>query len=207
MSKKNSLAHSFYLSNNVVNMSKLLLGKILETHIDNQITSGIIVETEAYAGENDKAAHSYRNKKTHRNQAMFKLGGIAYVYRCYGIHNLFNLVTNQVNKPQGILIRAIKPVCGINYMLKRRKMSKISYNLTSGPGKLSQALGITSAHNMLSLEGPEIFIKDTKERILSKNIISSPRIGVEYAGKDALKLWRFRIKKNPWCSQQGKNNL
>ena len=195
------LPESFYLSNNVVQISQALLGKVLETNISNRKTSGVIVETEAYAGKHDRASHSYQNKKTQRNSAMFKDGGHAYIYLCYGIHSLFNVVTNIKGTPQAVLIRAIEPVNGIEQMLKRRKMKKLSTNLTSGPGKLCQALGISLQHNKVSLQGPNISVYDSGITVSRSSIIACPRIGVDYAGKDALKPWRFYIKLNPWHSK------
>tara|TARA_B100001750_G_C15483198_1_gene586777 strand:- start:37 stop:633 length:597 start_codon:yes stop_codon:yes gene_type:complete len=195
------LPESFYLSNNVVQISQLLLGKVLETKINNKTTSGIIVETEAYSGQNDKASHSYKNKKTQRNSAMFENGGHTYIYLCYGIHALFNVVTNIKEIPQAVLIRSIEPVKGAQHMLKRRGMKKISTHLTSGPGKLCQALGISLQHNKVSLQGPNISIYDSGITISRSSIIACPRIGVDYAGKDALKPWRFYIKSNPWRSK------
>ena len=132
---------SFYVSDDTLNISKHLLGKLLVTKINEEKTAGIIVETEAYLGINDKASHSYNNIKTKRNDAMFAKGGIAYIYLCYGIHNMFNIVTNNKHEPQAVLIRAVEPVIGVPTMLKRRKMNQLSYKVTSGPGKLTQALG------------------------------------------------------------------
>jgi len=197
MNKETILKKTFYLDSDIILLSKLLLGKVIETNIDNKKTSAIIVETEAYAGIHDKASHSYQNKKTIRNQNMFKEGGIAYIYLCYGMHSLFNVVTNLKNHPQAILIRAVEPIKGIHHMEKRRNQ-KISYNLTSGPGKLTQALGIQLKDNGSLLNGPLILIKDIGINI--NQIKSSPRIGVSYAKDDALKPWRFRIKDNKWCS-------
>jgi len=136
---------------------------------------------------------------TKRNKIMFNNGGVAYVYVCYGIHTLFNIVTNKESIPHAILIRAIEPLKGISIMKKRRNFSNL-YNLTSGPGKLTQALGISMQHNGTSLLGPEIILRQYKK--ISKNdIISSPRVGIAYAGKDILNPWRFRISDNKWCSK------
>ena len=195
---KEILHKPFYLSEDVVDISRQLLGKVIETSFYHHITAGIIVETEAYASKNDQASHSSIGK-TRRNSTMFKAGGIAYIYLCYGIHSLFNVVVSNANNPQAVLIRAIQPISGIKYMLQRRKMQKISYHITSGPGKVSQALSIKLNHNGYNLQDSKIKIYDTKEPVLKHNIISSPRIGVSYAGQDALKPWRFRIKGNPWC--------
>ena len=195
------LPPSFYLLNDILKVSKQLLGKLLLTNINGARTAGIIVETEAYAGIDDRASHSYNNNKTKRNEAMFFKGGIAYIYLCYGIHNLFNVVTNTEKDPQAVLIRAIEPTIGIQNMLKRRKIDKLSHNLTSGPGKLSEALGLSLDYNKTSLQGPNIGIYNIGRNIPDSRVMKSKRIGVDYAGKDALNLWRFRIKDNPWCSK------
>ena len=130
---------------------------------------------------------------------MFNYGGIAYIYKCYGIHALFNVVTYQKAIPHAILVRAIEPLEGIPIMEKRRKQHK-SYNLTSGPGKLTQALGISIIHNGSNLKGPDIRLKNYKN-IHKDHIIASPRVGIEYAGKDMLNPWRFRIINNKWCGK------
>ena len=143
MRSAHPIKKSFYLNDDVNKVAKMLLGKRLVTNFGS-ITSGIIVETEAYKGQNDKASHAYNMKRTRRTSPMFFDGGISYIYLCYGIHNLFNVVTNKQNFPDAVLVRAIEPQEGIEVMLKRRKLSKLGYNLTSGPGILSKALGITT---------------------------------------------------------------
>ncbi len=154
----------------------------------------MIIETEAYRGPEDKASHAYGNRRTNRTEVMYKAGGICYVYLCYGIHALFNIITNTHDIPHAVLIRALHPVDGIPWMLKRRKKSKLDAKLTSGPGTLTQALGITLAHNGLSLHGPQIWIEDRGFKIDPKNIHASPRIGIDYAGEHALLPWRFTLK-------------
>tara|TARA_Y100001970_G_C14220065_1_gene852086 strand:- start:818 stop:1438 length:621 start_codon:yes stop_codon:yes gene_type:complete len=192
---------SFYLSDDVLTLSKQLLGQLLITNINGIQTGGIIVETEAYAGINDRASHSYNNKKTKRNKAMFERGGIAYIYLCYGIHHLFNIVTNDENNPQAVLVRAIEPTIGTSEMLNRRNMNNLSYHLTSGPGKLTQALGLSLDFNQTSLQSDSLCIYKMTKTLSKNSIIESPRVGIDYAGHDALKPWRFRIKDNPWCSK------
>ncbi|MCW3085285.1 MAG: DNA-3-methyladenine glycosylase [Bacteroidetes bacterium] len=209
---KNQLAHNFlvtnmklekdfYLSEDVVQISKDLLGKYLYTKIDGKITAGIITETEAYAGEIDKASHAYGNRRTNRTEIMFADGGVSYVYLCYGIHHLFNVVTNFKNVPHAILIRAIQPVEGIKTILERRKIisekdiEKHKQNnykkLASGPGTVSQALGIKTKHSGLDLTGNVIWIEDKGIKVSAKNIIAGPRVGVDYAGEDAKLPYRF----------------
>ncbi|MAW74894.1 MAG: 3-methyladenine DNA glycosylase [Candidatus Marinimicrobia bacterium] len=194
------LENSFYCNTDVVDISKKLLGKVLVTNLSNHLTSGIIVETEAYAGIFDRASHAFNNKRTKRTEIMYKNGGIAYVYLCYGIHNLFNVITNVKDVPHAVLIRAIEPLEGIKEMYRRRKISK-KYRLTNGPGKLTQALGIDKNCNGKSLQSDTIWIQDSGIKFLEKDILSSTRIGVDYAGKDAKLLYRFHVKDNKWVSQ------
>ena len=197
----NKLSHSFYKSNNILQSAKNLLGKVLCSSINDKFTSGKIVEVEAYLGSNDKASHSYNNKKTQRTAPMFASGGISYVYLCYGIHHLFNVVVGEKNNPCAILIRGLEPVDGVNIMLKRRNLNNLKNELTNGPGKLTQALGITTQINTESLLGNKIWIEDYSIHIDKKDILSSPRIGVDYAGDDAKLPYRFYINNNKWVSK------
>ena len=195
------LLQSYYCNTDTLQLSKDTLGKKIVTNINNQITSGIIVELEAYLGVNDKASHAYNGKNTLRTKTMFEKGGVAYVYLCYGVHYLFNIVCNLRNIPHAILIRAIEPIEGIDLMKKRRNIKTNSHNLTNGPGKLCQALGITKTFNNKSLMDDNIWIEDTDYIIPDKNILSAPRIGVDYAGEDAQLPYRFYIKNNKWISK------
>lgn len=193
---------AFYQHENVVQVAKLLLGKGLHTNINGVHTSGMITEVEAYAGRDDKACHANKGLRSKRTEIMYHAGGVAYVYLCYGIHHLFNVVTNINGMADAVLVRAIQPIDGIEVMLKRRKLSKIEYRLSSGPGTLSTALGIsTKAHYGADLQGEQIWIEDAL--IVDDNyIVTSKRIGVDYAEEDALKPWRFYIKDNPWISKK-----
>ena len=191
---------NFYQRDDVVKISKELLGKILFTNFNNQITAGIIVETEAYAGIADRASHAFNAKKTKRNEVMYKAGGISYVYLCYGIHHLFNIVTNKKNIPHAVLIRAIEPIVGLDIMLNRRLQSKKTFSLTAGPGCLSKALGITTQESGISLLKNKIWIENNNISIKSTDIIASPRVGIPYAKEDAKNPWRFQIKNNLWTS-------
>jgi DNA-3-methyladenine glycosylase len=184
------LKPSYYLNPDVVSLAKDLIGKTLCTRIDNQLTCGIITETEAYAGVTDKASHAYGGRRTKRTETMYTKGGVSYVYLCYGIHRLFNIVTNNRDIPHAILIRAIYPVKGIEIIVKRRGM-KLSDTLCVGPGKVSQALGIDLLHNGVSLTGKEIWIQDDKINIKEDDIKVGSRIGVDYAGEDAKLPYRF----------------
>lgn len=194
------LPEEFYLNSNVCQVAKKLLGKKLCTNINGNFTSGIIVETEAYQAPEDKASHAYNYRKTQRNNVMYNQGGIAYIYLCYGIHHLFNVVTNNEGVPHAVLVRAIEPVDGIDIILKRKNKSMLSKNLTSGPGALSAALGISTVFNGINLNSETIFIENNKE-IEDSEIISCPRIGIDYAGEHSLWNYRFYIKNNKWVSK------
>jgi DNA-3-methyladenine glycosylase len=185
---------SFYTHHDVLWTAQQLLGKVLMTNIEGEKTGGIIIETEAYRGPEDKGSHAYNNKRTKRNEVMYSRGGIAYVYRCYGIHNLFNVVTNEHDIPHAVLIRALYPVEGIGTMLKRRQKKRQDAKLTSGPGTLTQALGITTQDNGESLLGSRIWLEDKGYTLDPSDILIGPRIGIDYAGEHALLPWRFRIK-------------
>lgn len=190
----------FYQREDVVQISRELIGKVLCTNINgSSLTSGIITETEAYCGRNDKACHAH-GKRTERTEIMYHTGGTAYVYLCYGIHHLFNIVTNREGQADAILVRAIKPVDGIERMLERRKADTLSPKLTAGPGRVSQALGITTDYYGADLTGNTIWIEDRGHSIPEKEIECSPRIGVDYAGEDARRPWRFYVKESKWVS-------
>ena len=194
------LGPDYYKHLDVLHLSQDLLGKFLFTKIGSDVTGGMIVETEAYRGPEDKASHAYGNRKTKRNAVLYEAGGVCYVYLCYGIHALFNVVTGEEGKSHAILIRAIEPVFGVDKMLKRRKKEKLVQSLASGPGSLTQALGIILKHNGLPLTDSLIWIEDQGVYVSPSETITSARIGVEYAGEDALLPWRFRIKDNLWSN-------
>lgn len=194
----------FYRRENVLQISRELLGKVLVTNWDGIITSGRIVEVEAYAGVVDKASHAYGGRRTARNEVMYEEGGVAYVYLCYGIHHLFNVVTHTKDIPHAILIRALEPVKGIDRMLERTGKKKADHTITRGPGNVSKALGIHTQHSGSSLSGKELFIADDGLVYATKEIATSPRIGVAYAGKDALLPYRFYVKGNLFVSGKPK---
>ncbi len=194
------LAPTFYQRKSVLLIAKQLLGKILVTKWNNTITSGRIVETEAYNGIIDKASHAFGGRRTARTEVMYAGGGVAYVYLCYGIHHLFNVITNEKNIPHAILIRALEPLTGIDVMLKRTGKRKADYTLTKGPGNVSKAMGLNKTNTGMSLLSTELFIADDGFEISKKDIIASPRIGVDYAGKDALLPYRFYVKGNLYVS-------
>lgn len=195
---------SFYQRKDVVKIAKELLGKIVVTNFDGNITSGKIVETEAYVGITDKASHSFAGKRTARNEHMYSSGGTAYIYICYGIHQMLNIVTNDKEIPDAILIRAIEPLQGIETMLARTGKMKDDKTLTRGPGNVGKALGIFKHHSGLFLLDEQIYLLDGGEKILQQNIGISKRIGVESAGSDALLPYRFYVKGNEFVS--GKNS-
>lgn len=196
------LPESFYAGEDVVRISKELLGTKLVTNFNNKRTSGIIVETEAYAGPVDKAAHSYGWKRTPRTEVMFAQGGVAYVYLCYGMYHLFNVVVSKKGLPHAILIRGIEPVEGIPIMLERCKKEKCTPKLTNGPGKLARALGIFKVHSGMSLiRNSPVWIEERKQPLAATDILASARIGVDYAEEDALLPYRFTIKGNLFVSK------
>jgi len=184
---------NFYHRNDVVQISKDLLGKVLCTNIDGQVTKAIITETEAYAGVTDKASHAYGGKRTKRTEPIYAQGGTAYIYLCYGIHHLFNVVTSEPETPHAVLIRAGKPLEGLDLMQKRRKKRQVDRTLLAGPGSLAQALGITTDLTGTNLLGNRIWIEDHNHSIDKEEIVTGPRVGVDYADEDAKKPYRFVI--------------
>ena len=194
------LTDSFYRRTSVVKIARELLGKVLFTNVNGIITAGMIVETEAYSWK-EKGCHAYGAKKTNRNAVMFEGGGHTYVYLCYGMHHLFNIVTNETNIPEAVLIRAVQPVHGIDEMIIRRGNLKNEFHLTSGPGKLTKALGIDRKLNGKFLMGNEVWVEDAGNRVASRDIVKSPRIGIDYAGNDARLPWRFTLSGNDWLSK------
>ncbi|WP_345208683.1 DNA-3-methyladenine glycosylase [Chryseobacterium ginsengisoli] len=195
---------SYYLNQDVIFLAKDLLGKVLFTNIDDEITSGIIVETEAYFGVQDKASHAYGGRRTNRTETLYNSGGVSYVYLCYGIHHLFNIVTSVENEPHGILIRAIEPLSGKETMELRRNMPATKAAISSGPGSVSKALGINGDFNKKDLSGEEIWIEDHNIRYKADEIVEVPRVGVAYAQEDALLPWRFLVKGNKYVSKPNK---
>jgi DNA-3-methyladenine glycosylase len=195
---------TFYQRDNVLQIAQELLGKMLVTKWNDIVTSGRIVEVEAYAGTIDKASHAHGGKRTARNEVMYAEGGVAYVYLCYGIHHLFNVVTHNKDSPHAILIRALEPIKGIDRMLERTGKKKLDNTLTRGPGNLSKAMGLYVSHSGHSLISKELFIAEDGFVYSKKEIAASPRIGVDYAGTDALLPYRYYIKGNPFVS--GKPN-
>jgi len=193
----------FYRRDNVVGIARELLGKYLITNFDGRRTAGRIVETEAYRAPDDKACHAHCNRFTRRTRVMFAAGGVAYIYLCYGIHHLFNVVTGAEGQAHAVLIRAIEPTENVDLMLQRRGLTRVQPRLSAGPGVLSQALGIHTAYTGASLLHPDspIWIECRSEGIASEAIAASSRIGVDYAEECAAWPWRFFLKGNKWVSR------
>jgi DNA-3-methyladenine glycosylase len=198
--KKNGVMlvlEDYYQQEDVLFIAKDLLGKWLFTQFDGQLCGGMITETEAYMGVTDRASHAFGGRRTARNEMMYAAGGVIYVYQCYGIHALLNIVTHKAGTPEAILIRGIFPTHGEELMLRRLGKIQISSKLTDGPGKLSKALGIKKIHNGLSLQSNQIWIEGRGEAIPETQIRTTPRIGVDYAGEDALLPYRFITSVSP----------
>lgn len=198
---RNRLPLDFYQNNNVCAVAKQLIGKILVTYFEHTLTAGRIVETEAYNGVIDKASHAYGGRFTNRTAVMYEPGGIAYVYLCYGIHHLFNVVTNEASIPHAVLIRGIEPIYGIDQMLHRFQKTKFDHSIGRGPGNVTKALDIKTGHTGMSLQESVLFISDDGWKTSKENISATPRIGVDYAEEDALLPYRFILKANPHVSK------
>lgn len=194
------LSLSFYQRDDVLQIARELLGKILVTRQQDIITSGRIVECEAYAGAGDKASHASGGRRTKRNEIMYSEGGSAYVYLCYGIHQMFNVVTNRKDIPHAILVRAVEPLEGIAAMLRRTGKDKADHTLTRGPGNVGKALHIFTTDTGTSLTSRHLYIADDGFVYPEEMIGTSPRIGVDYAGEDAFLPYRFFIKGNKYVS-------
>jgi DNA-3-methyladenine glycosylase len=195
----------FYQRKNVVKIARDLIGKVLYTRIDGLLTGGMIVETEAYSWK-ERGCHAYGARLTKRTSVMFRSGGHAYVYLCYGMHNLFNIVTNVEGVAEAVLIRALEPREGIDIMTARRGKEGKGLHLTSGPGKLTKSLGIDRTLNGKVLIDSEIWLEDSAGARRHK-IDVTQRIGIDYAGEDAKLPWRFSLSGSKWISTGGTNDL
>lgn len=195
---------SYFLNKDVLFLAKDLLGKVLFTQIEGQITAGIIVETEAYFGEIDKASHAYGGRRTNRTEIIYSQGGVSYVYLCYGIHHLFNIVTSVEGEPHAVLIRAIEPLIGKEIMEQRRSMPASKNTISSGPGSAAKALGIGHSFNGKELDAEEIWVEEYGTAYTDDEIVASPRVGVAYAQEDAFLPWRFFVKGNKYVSKPNK---
>jgi DNA-3-methyladenine glycosylase len=188
-----SCVYDFYVREDVVQISRELLGKVLCTKLNGQVTKAIITETEAYAGETDKASHAYGGRRTLRTEPLYAQGGTAYVYLCYGIHHLFNVVTNTTGTPHAVLIRAGSAFEGSELMHKRRNKRDGDKSLLAGPGSLSKALGITTDLTGTDLTGDQIWIEDHEISVADDEIAIGPRIGIDYAEEDVTRPYRFIV--------------
>lgn len=204
---KTKIAKAFYNNDNVVHVARELIGKILVTNINSQTTMGIIVETEAYQGLADRASHAYNGKRTARNEHMYAEAGTAYVYICYGMHQMMNIVTNKKEVPDAILIRAVEPLQGLEIMQQRTGKLPGDYTITRGPGNVAKAFGIAKIHSGISLTGNEVYLLHNDGYDSAGKIIGvSARIGIHYAGLDAALPYRFFVKGNKFVSGGRKFN-
>ena len=192
----------FYRRSDVVSLAQQLVGKVLCTKFDGVLTSGVITETEAYCGRGDKACHASGGTRTKRTETMYRPGGVAYVYLCYGIHHLFNVVTNEEGMADAVLVRAIEPLDGLHAMLRRRGFDRKKPALTAGPGRLTQALGITTDNDGLRLWDETIWIENRGITYATQDLVATQRVGVAYAGDDAQLPWRFYPQGSEWVSQK-----
>lgn len=206
MRELKKLGSDFYDRPSVMRVAKELLGKVLVTELNGARTSGRIVEVEAYNGVVDRASHAWSGRRTTRTEVMFAAGGTAYIYLIYGIHHLFNVVTNRKGVPHAVLVRALEPLEGLPVMLERMGRTRLDHTLTRGPGNVAKAMGLRTSHTGMSLLGDEIWIGDDGFRPRRAEIVATPRIGVDYAGEDAALKYRFFIKGNPYVSGPKKLN-
>jgi len=195
------LSIDFYQRDEVITIATELLGKDLYSMIDGQLSGGTIIETEAYCGPADRGSHAYNDRKTPRNEMMYRSGGLVYMYICYGIHDMLNIVTGDEGSSHAILIRAIEPHTGIDIMRVRRNIFNKDQRLCQGPGALTKALGLNKTHNGFDLQGDIIWISDCENSFLNDQIIASARIGMNFEGPYKLMPWRFYIKGNPYVSR------
>jgi DNA-3-methyladenine glycosylase len=187
---------SFYQRNDAVLIARELLGKHLYTRIDGEVTGGVIVETEAYQGPEDRGSHAFNHRRTPRNEMMFSAGGVAYMYICYGIHDMLNVVTGTDGISHAVLIRAVEPRIGVELMRERRNVFHEDSRLCRGPGALAKALGLVKAHNGINLREDTIWIEDKNEVIHENEVIASARIGMNFEGPYKTIPWRFYVKGN-----------
>jgi DNA-3-methyladenine glycosylase len=195
------LLTDFYQREDTVQVARELLGKYLFTNVDKQLVGGIIVETEAYLGPDDRGSHSWNNKRTARNEMMYEAGGVVYMYICYGIHDMLNIVTGTEGSSHAILIRALEPVEGVEIMKERRGIYDSDKRLCKGPGALGKALGLSKLHNGTSLQGEEIWIEDRGYLIPDDQIVGSARVGMNFEGPYKDIPWRFYLKGNKFISK------
>jgi DNA-3-methyladenine glycosylase len=196
MKSARKLVRADYADPRPVRAARFFLGKVLCVRTPEGYAEGVMVETEAYGGPLDAASHAFGNRRTARTEVMFAAGGVAYVYLCYGMHRLFNIVTGPVDSPQAVLVRAVKITAG-HELVRRRRKGVAEKNWASGPGRVCAALGIEMRHNQHDLLSSEaIWIEDRGIKVPPREVKRTPRIGVDYAGAWALKPWRFVWESN-----------
>jgi DNA-3-methyladenine glycosylase len=197
------LPQSYYLQDDVVGIARDLIGKKILSVMGGELTSGIITETEAYRGHDDKACHAHLGRFTERTKIMYEEGGVAYVYLCYGIHHLFNVITNSKDRADAVLIRAVEPLAGIEVMLERRSKEKLDKTLTSGPGNFTKAFGLDRSHYGADLTGDQVWIEEDKSVALkAEDLTVSKRIGIDYAEEDKELPWRFYLNSSKYVSKK-----
>ncbi len=197
----NKLPQRFFQREDVLQIAIELLGKDLYTNIGGQLCGGKIVETEAYCGPDDRGSHAYNGRRTPRNEMMYQEGGLVYMYICYGIHDMLNIVSGKKGMSHAILIRALEPHTGIDIMRERRKIFNKDQRLCQGPGALAHAMGLNKAHNGIDLQDDVVWITDTGKKYSADEILASPRIGMNFEGPYKLIPWRFYLKGNPYVSR------
>ena len=185
------ITKDFYLRGDVVLIARELLGMHLFTRIGGELTGGIIMETEAYAGVEDRASHAWKGRRTARTEVMFAEGGIAYVYLCYGIHSLFNIVTAGQGLPHAVLVRGVLPTSGLDIIHSRAGAKRPLKMLGTGPGRTARILGIHYSLTGTPLTGDRIWLENRGVEFPQDAVSVTPRIGVDYAGNDALLPYRF----------------
>ena len=194
------LPKSFYQRDDTLAIARELIGKLLMTNIGGELTGGIIIETEAYQGPGDRGSHAFNNKRTPRNEVMYSEGGQVYMYICYGIHDMLNVVTGKAGTPHAILIRAIEPTVGLEIIKKRRNLYNQPYRLCQGPGSLAKALGLNKTHNQLDIEGDMVWIEDAGS-FPEDQILATARVGMNFEGPYKIIPWRFILKDNKYVSR------
>jgi DNA-3-methyladenine glycosylase len=196
------LPPDFYRRPDPVQIALELLGKHVFSCLDGELTGGRIVETEAYSHHGDDSMQLHLKRRGPHGHALREPGGRAYLYQVYQRHTLFNISTNEADKPDTVLIRAIEPLVGVEVMLRRRGLETVSAKLTAGPGLLTQALGVTPVLSGTDLQGDVLWLEDHHEQIPEETVQRSPRVGLAYAGEEAASLpWRLRLIDNAWTSK------
>src|SRR5437660_5487527 len=195
------LPREFYTRSDVLEVARDRLGrKLVVPNKSGKRVAGIIVETEAYRGPEDRASHAYGGRRTNRSETMYAIGGTAYVSFVYGMYNQFNVVTSVEGIPHAVLVRALEPVESLD-VIRRRRLGRSEYELTSGPGRLCLALGIDRRLDKADLLGRRVWIEEGVS-VSPRQIARGPRIGIDYAEQWVAKPWRFWIKDNPFVSKR-----